>query len=106
MPASWRKAIAPGLSRASMTIGLPSTPAFTVVNTGVRQPGPNGAPARPNLPAHSYEDKQLRCVQPPTAPGSAESFGSHYLNQDAANRGAPTTRPDVNVIKIEASMWW
>jgi len=49
---------------------------------------------------------QLNCVQPPPAPGSAESFGSYWLKQEEGLRGAPTTRPDVNVIKIEASMWW
>jgi hypothetical protein len=87
--------------------GLPSTPAFTVVNAGKRALDPDGRPGRANLPAHSFEgDKQLKCVQPPASPGSTESFGSHYLNQDTGLRGAPTTRPDVNVIKIEASMWW
>jgi hypothetical protein len=80
--------------------GLPWTPAFTVVN-----PGNANAPA-PNRPAHEYNALQLNCVQPPASPGSAEAFGSHYLNQDTGLRGAPTTRPDVNVIKIEASMWW
>ncbi|HYO98214.1 MAG TPA: hypothetical protein VER33_27105, partial [Polyangiaceae bacterium] len=67
-----------------------------------------------------YSPQQLNCVQPPAAPGSAESFGSHYQNQNVGVRGAPITgtvpddpnnfraayRPDENVVKIEASMWW
>lgn len=53
-----------------------------------------------------YVPGQHRCVQPPSAPTSPESFGAHQENQDPKTRGAPTTRPDVNVIKIEASMWW
>ncbi|HYO98389.1 MAG TPA: hypothetical protein VER33_27980, partial [Polyangiaceae bacterium] len=68
------------------------SPAFNTPQAGM---GPN-----------AFNPSQLNCVQPPAAPGSAESFGSYYLKQDAGLRGAPTTRPDVNVIKVEASMWW
>jgi hypothetical protein len=45
-------------------------------------------------------------VQPPSAPSSPEAFGAHYQNLDPQTRGAPTTRPDLNVFKVEASMWW
>jgi hypothetical protein len=48
----------------------------------------------------------MLCVQPPAATSSAEGFGSHYENQDVGLRGAPTIAPDVNVFKVEASMWW
>jgi hypothetical protein len=57
-------------------------------------------------PGHTYNDVQLLCVQPPAAPASTESFGSTYETQDAGLRGAPTTRPDVNVFSVSASMWW
>lgn len=79
---------------------LPATPAFEVVNMG------SATTPLPNRYAHRYHPDQLKCVQPPSSPGSADSFGSNYLTQDKDLRGAPTTRPDVNVIKIEASMWW
>jgi len=48
------------------------------------------------------EDK---CVQPPSSPVPPDGFGAGYPAQ-TAQRGAPTTRPDVNVFKIEATMWW
>ncbi len=58
------------------------------------------------VPGHSWGGEQLLCVQPPAAPASTESFGSTYESQDSGLRGAPTTRPDVNVFSISASMWW
>lgn len=82
--------------------GLPMTPAFTVVNNDP----PDASTALPNRPAHAFHPDQLKCVQPPPSPATSETFGSHYLNQNRDLRGAPTTRPDVNVIKVEASMWW
>ncbi|HEY0464450.1 MAG TPA: hypothetical protein VGC79_09590 [Polyangiaceae bacterium] len=48
------------------------------------------------------EDK---CVQPPSSPVPPDGFGSGWPAL-TAQRGAPTTRPDVNVFKIEATMWW
>lgn len=54
----------------------------------------NGLPAR------------VFCVQPPPAAVTPDGFGAHTDNQKAGNRGSSTLRPDVNVIKIEASMWW
>jgi hypothetical protein len=58
------------------------------------------------FPGHGYSERQLFCTQPPPSPTSAEGFGSTYESQNTGLRGAPTTRPDVNVFKIEASMWW
>jgi hypothetical protein len=46
------------------------------------------------------------CVQPPSAPTLPDGFGATTTNQDPGNRGAPTTRPDLNVIRLQASMWW
>jgi hypothetical protein len=46
------------------------------------------------------------CVQPPPSRVAPEGFGSHGGIQQAGVRGAPSYRPDVNVFKIEASMWW
>ncbi|NLE86715.1 MAG: hypothetical protein GX607_09985 [Myxococcales bacterium] len=46
------------------------------------------------------------CVQPPPAPVTPDGFGAHADNQTPGSRGAATLRPDVNVIKVEASMWW
>jgi hypothetical protein len=68
--------------------------------------GGTGLPADPLIQNHSWNDNQLLCVQPPAATSSAEAFGSHYENQDVGFRGAPTLAPDVNVFKVEASMWW
>jgi len=45
------------------------------------------------------------CVQPPASPVPTDGFGSAWP-ANAGQRGAPTTRPDVNVFKIEATMWW
>ncbi|MEI9950475.1 MAG: hypothetical protein WDO74_16195 [Pseudomonadota bacterium] len=45
------------------------------------------------------------CVQPPSSPVPPDGFGSGWPAL-TAQRGAPTTRPDVNVFKIEATMWW
>ena len=59
------------------------------------------------------------CVQSASAPVLPDGFGATDLNQDPNTRGAPTTdeqrnaadpavaqRPDLNVFKIQASMWW
>lgn len=57
---------------------------------------------------------QQKCVQIPSAPAGAEGFGAlaNYDSGTAAApgpdpvRGAPTKRPDINVITLTASMWW
>ena len=52
-------------------------------------------------------DDPLACVRPAPSGATPEGFGSiGGLTQPELQRGAPTTRPDVNVVKIEASMWW
>ena len=48
---------------------------------------------------------ETKCVQPPSSPVPPDGFGSAWP-ANAGQRGAPTTRPDVNVFKIEATMWW
>jgi hypothetical protein len=48
------------------------------------------------------------CVQPPAAPALPNGFGSPIASLDPNMRGAPNTngRPDLNVLKLQASMWW
>jgi hypothetical protein len=53
----------------------------------------------------TYTPGQEQCVQPPSSPVPPNGFGSTY--QSLTNqRAAPTTVPDENVFKIEATMWW
>ncbi|MET0792053.1 MAG: hypothetical protein ABW061_11080 [Polyangiaceae bacterium] len=52
-----------------------------------------------------YTPGEEKCVQPPSSPVPPDGFGSSYAAL-TNSRGAPTTRPDVNVFKIEATMWW
>lgn len=56
----------------------------------------------------TYEVGEERCVQPPSAPASPTGFGSTLPSSGAVTnlRYAPTTTPDENVFKIEATMWW
>jgi hypothetical protein len=46
------------------------------------------------------------CVQPPAAAVPPDGFGINSEVQDNSLRSAPSTRPDVNVFKIEATFWW
>lgn len=55
---------------------------------------PNGLPGR------------IFCVQPPANPTLPEGFGAHGNNGEATERGAPSNRPDINTISIQATMWW
>lgn len=48
----------------------------------------------------------LRCVQPPPSPVLPNGFGAPVSSLDPNQRGAPNTRPDLNVLKLQASMWW
>ncbi|HKO52246.1 MAG TPA: hypothetical protein VJV79_31275, partial [Polyangiaceae bacterium] len=52
-----------------------------------------------------YVKGEELCVQPPSSPVPPDGFGAAWPAQNG-QRGAPTTRPDVNVFKIEATMWW
>jgi hypothetical protein len=47
-----------------------------------------------------------RCVQAPPSPVPYDGFGTSTAKQDTGNRATTTTRPDENVFKIEATMWW
>lgn len=75
-----------------------ASPAYNVDGRGI--------PADPLIQNHGFSEDQLFCTQPPASTASSESFGSHFGNQDTGLRGAPTIAPDVNVVKVEASMWW
>jgi hypothetical protein len=72
-----------------------------------RNCGTNITPAN-----YGYEPSQELCVQPSSGPVLPDGFGATGAvypdpsNQDPNVRGAPNTTPDVNVIKIQASMWW
>jgi hypothetical protein len=55
---------------------------------------------------NSYTAGQERCVQPPSSPVPPDGFGATYQALTTPVRAAPTTRPDENVFKIEATMWW
>jgi len=48
----------------------------------------------------------LLCTQAPAAPTLPDGFGATTTNQDPGTRGAPATRPDLNVIRLQASIWW
>jgi hypothetical protein len=50
--------------------------------------------------------KPTLCVQPPSAPVLPDGFGALTTNQDPGTRGSGATRPDLNVFKLQASMWW
>jgi hypothetical protein len=49
---------------------------------------------------------QALCVQPPSAPSLPTGFGSGQPANPTDVRGAATTRPDLNVLKLQASIWW
>ena len=48
----------------------------------------------------------FRCTQPPPSPVPYDGFGATTAKQDSGNRAPNVTRPDENVFKIEATMWW
>jgi hypothetical protein len=47
-----------------------------------------------------------RCVQPPPSPVPYDGFGTSTGKQDAQTRATGVQRPDENVFKVEATMWW
>lgn len=53
---------------------------------------------------------ERQCVQPPPSPVTPDGFGATTENQEPRMRAMPATgahlRPDVNVISLEATMWW
>jgi hypothetical protein len=46
------------------------------------------------------------CVQPPPSPVPYDGFGATTAKQDSGNRAINVPRPDENVFKVEATMWW
>jgi hypothetical protein len=75
----------------------PAVPGLDRTGTGVSAfPSPTAA--------------ELQCVQPPPSTVTPDGWGAMTESQDVKLRGMPYTgthlRPDVNVITIEASMWW
>jgi hypothetical protein len=47
-----------------------------------------------------------RCVQSPPSAVPYDGFGTTTGKQEQATRGTGVQRPDENVFKIEATMWW
>jgi hypothetical protein len=67
---------------------------------------PNGAfSSRVGDLNYSPSLNDIQCVQAPPSPVTA-GFGAHPLNQDGGDRATTTYVPDLNVISLEASMWW
>jgi hypothetical protein len=64
-------------------------------------PGPEGTPINNPDPL-----RDQRCTRPPPSPVPYDGFGSRSDKQDAGTRQTGVTRPDENVFKIEATMWW
>jgi hypothetical protein len=62
--------------------------------------GPGGVVTNPDPLAQS------RCTQPPASPAPYDGFGTTPGKQRTNTRGTGVTRPDLNVFKIEATMWW
>jgi len=50
--------------------------------------------------------RAARCTQAPPSPVPYDGFGSSVDKQDAGNRASGVRRPDENVFKVEATMWW
>ncbi len=48
---------------------------------------------------------QYRCTQPPPSAVPYDGFGTNTIDQDG-KRATGVTRPDENVFKVEATMWW
>lgn len=47
-----------------------------------------------------------RCVQAPPSPVPYDGYGTTYGKQRTGTRASTVDRPDENVFKIEATMWW
>jgi len=47
-----------------------------------------------------------RCVQPPPSPVPYDGFGTVVGKQEDETRETGVKRPDENVVKLEATMWW
>jgi hypothetical protein len=49
---------------------------------------------------------QWRCTRPPPSPVPYDGFGTTTGKQRHETRATGVTRPDLNVFKVEATMWW
>lgn len=47
---------------------------------------------------------RIFCAQPSNS--APDGFGANAANQPTDRRGAPSLRPDINVITVQAKMWW
>jgi hypothetical protein len=63
--------------------------------------GPGGTIADPDNPMGAYY-----CTQAPPSPVPYDGFGASTAKQDSGNRAPTVYRPDENVVKVEATMWW
>jgi hypothetical protein len=57
-------------------------------------------------PAHPDPLSEYRCAQPPPSPVPYDGFGTAFGKQDRETRETGVKRPDENVVKVEATMWW
>lgn len=89
-------------------VGTPSDIQRSDVNSAGPTPSIPGTNATPWQFGSSMAE--LQCVQPPPAAVTPDGFGATTENQEPRQRAMPVTgahlRPDVNVITLEASMWW
>ena len=72
---------------------------------------PGGADGKTEAYAYANATAdEMQCVQPPPSTVAPDGWGAMTESQDPKLRGMPYTgahlRPDVNVISVEASMWW
>ncbi|HEU5077435.1 MAG TPA: hypothetical protein VFU02_24755 [Polyangiaceae bacterium] len=78
-------------------VGNPADDPFytaTPPNSSFNDPTTGGLPGR------------VFCVQPPNNPTLPDGWGAHGNNGESTERGAPSTRPDINTVSITATMWW
>jgi len=71
---------------------------------------PSAAGAPPSTWVYGASEAEIDCVQPPPSAVTPDGWGANSENQGKLLRGSPVTgaylRPDVNVISLEAGMWW
>lgn len=63
--------------------------------------GIEGTVPDPDNPMGAYY-----CVQPAPSPVPYDGFGATTAKQDTTNRATNVPRPDEDVFKVEATMWW
>jgi hypothetical protein len=57
-------------------------------------------------PLHDDPLSEYRCTQAPPSPVPYDGFGTVVGKQDGGTRETGVKRPDENVVKVEATMWW